>query len=64
MDQPNKAAVVLGEVHKNYLVTPDIDRLLEELYINGGKTPGDREREEKNKDFGIAKVKGLQRISD
>lgn len=43
LDSKAKAAVVLGEVNKNYVVTPDIDRLLQDLFINGGQTPGDKE---------------------
>lgn len=47
LDNKAKAAVVLGEVNKNYVVTPDIDRLLQDLFINGGQTPGDKEWEDK-----------------
>lgn len=43
LDSKAKAAVVLGEINKNYVVTPDIDRLLQDLFINGGHTPGDKE---------------------
>ncbi|TXT06156.1 hypothetical protein VHUM_03629 [Vanrija humicola] len=46
VDTKAKSANVLGEIHKQYTVTPDIDRLLEELFLNGGETPGDRERRE------------------
>lgn len=44
VDQKNKALAVAGEVHKSYVVTPDVDRLLDELFINGGETPGDKEK--------------------
>lgn len=43
LDNKAKAAVVLGEINKNYVVTPDIDRLLQDLFVNGGQTPGDKE---------------------
>jgi DNA-directed RNA polymerase III subunit RPC4 len=46
LDSKAKAAVVLGEINKNYVVTPDIDRLLQDLFINGGQTPGDKEWED------------------
>ncbi|WOO79831.1 DNA-directed RNA polymerase III subunit RPC4 [Vanrija pseudolonga] len=46
VDTKAKSANVLGEIHKQYTVTPDIDRLLEELFLNGGETPGDREKRE------------------
>lgn len=44
VDQKSKTLAVAGEVHKSYVVTPDVDRLLDELFINGGETPGDREK--------------------
>lgn len=44
VDQKKHATTVLGEVHKSYTVMPDVERLLDELFINGGQTPGDRER--------------------
>ncbi|WWC73393.1 uncharacterized protein I206_107360 [Kwoniella pini CBS 10737] len=49
LEPKKKTAQVLGEIHKNYLVTPDIDRLLEELYINGGQTPGEVETERRKR---------------
>ncbi|KAK4683526.1 DNA-directed RNA polymerase III subunit RPC4, partial [Tremellales sp. Uapishka_1] len=65
VDQPSKAAVVLGEVHKQYVVTPDIDRLLNDLYLNGGITPGDKEIEERRRFEKIVKAeKGLIRMDD
>ncbi len=45
LDPTSKKATVLGEILKQYVVTPDIDRLLRELYLNGGATPGDKEAE-------------------
>ncbi|WVO13645.1 hypothetical protein L204_101266 [Cryptococcus depauperatus] len=45
LDAKKKDAIVVGDVHKNYVVTPDIDRLLQDLYIHGGQTPGDKEGE-------------------
>jgi len=45
LDTAGKSAVVLGEVHKQYIVSPDIDILLRDLYLNGGATPGDKEAE-------------------
>ncbi|WVF68825.1 hypothetical protein IAT40_003598 [Kwoniella sp. CBS 6097] len=56
LDGKSKSAQILGEVHKNYVVTPDIDRLLQELYINGGKTPGELETERRRR---IILEKGL-----
>ncbi|WWC65553.1 uncharacterized protein I303_108171 [Kwoniella dejecticola CBS 10117] len=49
LEHKTKSAQVLGEIHKNYIVTPDIDRLLEELYINGGQTPGEVETERRKR---------------
>jgi DNA-directed RNA polymerase III subunit RPC4 len=45
---------VLGEVNKQYVVTPDIDRLLGELFINKGKTFSEVEAVKKEK---MARVK-------
>lgn len=45
VDPAAKALTSLGEVHRLYKVTPDIDRLLRELYLNGGKTPWEKEQE-------------------
>ncbi|KAK6909021.1 hypothetical protein I203_103031 [Kwoniella mangroviensis CBS 8507] len=56
LDDKTKSAHVLGEVHKNYVVTPDIDRLLEDLYINGGKTPGEVDAERRRR---LIREKGL-----
>jgi DNA-directed RNA polymerase III subunit RPC4 len=46
LDSTKKEAAVLGEVHKQYVVTPDVDRLLAELFENGGKTHMEKEEEE------------------
>ncbi|WRT69389.1 uncharacterized protein IL334_006373 [Kwoniella shivajii] len=56
LDQKTKSAQVLGEVHKNYIVTPDVDRLLQELYINGGQTPGEVDADRRRK---LARERGL-----
>jgi DNA-directed RNA polymerase III subunit RPC4 len=58
LDNKSKAAVVLGEINKNYVVTPDIDRLLQDLFINGGMTPGDKEWEEHKQKFRRARAEG------
>ncbi|WWC93125.1 uncharacterized protein L201_008092 [Kwoniella dendrophila CBS 6074] len=60
LDLKEKNVHVLGEVHKNYIVTPDIDRLLEDLYINGGQTPGEIDAERRRKlirDRGLVQMK-------
>lgn len=49
---------MLGEINKNYVVTPDIDRLLQDLFINGGMTPGDKEWEEHKQKFRRARAEG------
>lgn len=48
LDQPTKTASVLGEVHKTYVITPDIDRLLGELSMNGGVIPGEMDDDAQN----------------
>ena len=58
MDSKAKSAVVLGEVNKNYVVTPDVDRLLQDLFINGGMTPGDKEWEEHKRRVQRARAEG------
>lgn len=62
VDSKAKAATVLGEVHKGYVVTPDLDRLLEELFINGGETPGDRERAQAAAERRVKVEKGLVKM--
>jgi len=49
LDPLLKHANVLGDIHKGYVVTPDIDRLLGELFVNGGLTPGDRAKMKKER---------------
>lgn len=44
LDTQKKYTNVLGEIHRSYVVTPDVDRLLGQLYIEGGLTPGDKVR--------------------
>lgn len=61
LDAKQKSAIVLGDVHKNYVVTPDIDRLLQDLYSNGGQTPGDREVEARMK---ALRMRGLVKMED
>lgn len=40
-NKESRTAAVMGEVNKSYIVTPDVDRLLHELHLNGGIVPGD-----------------------
>lgn len=58
LDTSTKSAVVLGEAHKQYVVTPDIDHLLHELYLNGGATPGDKEMEAKKAAIAVKREEG------
>lgn len=44
LDTPKKAINVLGEVNKHYVITPDVDRLLKELWLNDGETHGEKQR--------------------
>ena len=53
---------MLGEVHKQYIVTPDIDRLLRELYLNGGATPGDKEAEARSVAAAVKVEQGLVKM--
>ena len=62
LDSGHKSASVLGEVHKQYIVTPDIDRLLNELYLNGGMTPGDKELEARKVASQVKVEKGLVKM--
>ncbi|ORX38045.1 RNA polymerase III RPC4-domain-containing protein [Kockovaella imperatae] len=62
LDPLQKAATVLGEVHKQYTVTPDIDRLLNELYIQGGQTPADREADRRRLAKDVKMEKGLVKL--
>lgn len=66
MDAPHKAAAVLGEVNKHFVVTPDVDRLLQELYISGGVTPGDKEAQDRTKALrdGVKLEPGLVKMED
>jgi DNA-directed RNA polymerase III subunit RPC4 len=40
-----RRAGVLGEVHKSYVMVPDVDRLLNELTMHGGVVPGEEQDE-------------------
>lgn len=62
VDNKGKGVTVLGEVHKQYVVTPDLDRLLEELFINGGETPGDRERVAAERERRLRAERGLVKM--
>ncbi|GFZ50272.1 hypothetical protein JCM24511_08028 [Saitozyma sp. JCM 24511] len=66
MDAPHKAAAVLGEVNKHFVVTPDVDRLLQELYISGGVTPGDKEAQDRKRALrdGVKLEPGLVKMED
>jgi DNA-directed RNA polymerase III subunit RPC4 len=68
LDTPNKSANVLGEVNKHYVLTPDIDRLLKELWLNDGETPADKAKKvkqamEANGDTNQSK-NGLMKMED
>jgi len=41
MDRNKRNATVLGEVNKSFVMTPDIDRLLDELRMHDGVIPGE-----------------------
>jgi len=41
MDRNKRNATVLGEVNKSFVMTPDIDRLLDELRLHDGVIPGE-----------------------
>ncbi|KAJ9091646.1 hypothetical protein QFC19_009016 [Naganishia cerealis] len=59
LDKPTRQARVLGEVHKAYVLTPDVDRLLHELHLNGGKVPGEEvDPAIKAEEAGLIKIDG------
>lgn len=62
LDAKAKSTTVLGEVHKQYTITPDLNRLLEELFLNGGETPGDRERKNTEADRRLGAERGLVKM--
>jgi DNA-directed RNA polymerase III subunit RPC4 len=66
LDAPTKSTTVLGEINKHFVVTPDVDRLLQELYSSGGVTPGDREAEQRKRALamGVKLEPGLMRMGD
>lgn len=41
LHKSSRQARVLGEIHKSYILTPDVDRLLHELHLNHGIVPGE-----------------------
>ena len=53
---------MLGHVYKQYTVTPDIDRLLGELFINGGQTPADKEAEKARASGKVRMERGLVKM--
>lgn len=54
--QPGRQARVLGEIHKSYILTPDVDRLLHELHLNGGKVPGEEDDQVKAENANLIKI--------
>ncbi|KAJ9122096.1 hypothetical protein QFC24_004323 [Naganishia onofrii] len=56
LDKPTRQARVLGEVHKSYILTPDVDRLLHELQLNGGKVPGEEVDPSIKEEAGLIKI--------
>ncbi|KAJ9120628.1 hypothetical protein QFC22_002557 [Naganishia vaughanmartiniae] len=56
LDKPSRQARVLGEVHKSYILTPDVDRLLHELQLNGGKVPGEEVDPSVKEEAGLIKI--------
>lgn len=45
-------------------MTPDVDRLLQDLFVGGGKTPGDKEAERRIEMIRIKLEGGLVRMDD
>jgi hypothetical protein len=43
-------------VHKSYILTPDVDRLLHELQLNGGKVPGEEVDPSIKEEAGLIKI--------
>lgn len=62
LDSAEKQTNVLGEVHRSYVVTPDIDRLLGELFIAGGQTPGDKLKVRREMEMKIKMERGLVKM--
>ncbi|GMK54902.1 hypothetical protein CspeluHIS016_0114880 [Cutaneotrichosporon spelunceum] len=62
VDAKKHSTTVLGEVHKSYTVMPDVDRLLDQLFLNGGETPGDRERAARKDASRQARDRGLVKM--
>lgn len=47
---------MLGEIHKSYILTPDVDRLLHELHLNGGKVLGEEDDQVKAENANLIKI--------
>ncbi|KLT40377.1 hypothetical protein CC85DRAFT_297518 [Cutaneotrichosporon oleaginosum] len=62
VDSKKHSTTVLGEVHKSYTVMPDVERLLDQLFLNGGETPGDRERAAQREARRLAAERGLVKM--
>ncbi|BEI88178.1 uncharacterized protein CcaverHIS019_0108960 [Cutaneotrichosporon cavernicola] len=62
VDGKKHSTTVLGEVHKSYTAMPDVDRLLDQLFLNGGETPGDRERAARKEANRQARERGLVKM--
>ncbi|EIW72308.1 hypothetical protein TREMEDRAFT_24620 [Tremella mesenterica DSM 1558] len=62
MDKPHRTAAVLGEVYRQYYVTPDVDGLLDQLHLNGGETPGDRLVEARRLQRSVKQERGLVKM--
>jgi DNA-directed RNA polymerase III subunit RPC4 len=62
VDAKKHSTTVLGEVHKSYTVMPDVERLLDQLFLNGGETPGDRERAARREAHRQALDRGLVKM--
>ncbi len=54
LDDNKRRAAVLGEVHKTYVMLPDVDRLLDDLTLQGGVVPG--ETDVKKEEDGLMKM--------
>ena len=56
LDPKAKSLKVIGDINKHFTVQPDIDRLLHQLWLNDGVTPGDLRRQQFNE-----KAEGYER---
>lgn len=57
LDKNEKKASLLGEIHKSYVMTPDVDRLLEQLRLNDGKVPGETDPNADHSADGLVRMK-------